>query len=620
MFLQITEPLGSPERNLVQNKLSQAIAIGIDLGTTNSVVAFSKDQKPRALPDADGELLLPSVVAYLDGKSPIVGTSAFDLIDTAPDCVITSSKRLMGRSKKEAQEISGKFANMASEHEGYDQVARLVVGNTLKTPLEVAGHILSALKVQAETALNHPIEKAVITVPAYFDEAARQATKDAAALAGLQVLRLLNEPTAAALAYGLDQGVEGVYAIYDLGGGTFDLSLLRLTKGVFQVLATGGDVTLGGDDIDRLIVEYFYHLTPGRQSTPTTCKQALKVARIAKEYLSCYEQGMWTLPEGIECTLDRTMLDQLTTPLVERTIDICRQVLIDANLMPQDIKGIVLVGGATRMPIVRGRVEEFFGKAPLTNLDPDLVVAMGAALQAEALTHGSETLLLDVTPLSLGLETMGGIVEKIIPRNTPVPATVAQEFTTYQDGQTAMKIHVVQGERELVDHCRSLGEFTLTGIPPLTAGAARIAVTFMVDADGLLTVKAREKTTNIHQEIIVKPSYGLNQDEMRRILSENTQNGGKDIKNRLLIESRIKAQQLLHHLEYALKVDGDLLTALEHDNLAAAMENLEKRLTDTDQDAIVEQQKKLESMSVPFAERRIQRLMDNNGAYRKCQE
>jgi molecular chaperone HscA len=619
MFLQITEPLGNPERNLVQEKLSQTVAIGIDLGTTNSVVAFSKDSKPQALPDAAGDLLLPSVVAYLDGKPPVVGTAAFDFIDTAPDRVVTSSKRLMGRSRQEAQEIAGKFTNIALQ-DSVGQVARLVVGDAVKTPLEVAGHILAALKLQAEHALNHPVEKAVITVPAYFDEAARQATKDAAALAGLQVLRLLNEPTAAALAYGLDQGIEGVYAIYDLGGGTFDLSLLRLTKGVFQVLATGGDVALGGDDIDRLIVEYFYHLNPGSQLTPAAYKQALKMARRAKEYLSRYEQGIWALPGGIECTLDRTMVEQLATPLVEQTIDICRQVLIDADLMPQDIKGIVLVGGTTRMPIVRGRVEEFFGQTPLINLDPDLVVAMGAALQAEALTHGSETLLLDVTPLSLGLETMGGIVEKIIPRNTPVPATVAQEFTTYQDGQTAMKIHVVQGERELVDHCRSLGEFTLTGIPPLTAGAARIAVTFMVDADGLLTVKAMEKTTNTQQEIIVKPTYGLDEHEMHRILSENVQHGEKDIKNRLLIEAKVKAQQLLHHLEHALKVDGDLLNSLERDNLMAAMESLEKHLTSADQGVIVEQQKMLESMSVPFAERRIQRLMDNNGAFSKCQK
>jgi molecular chaperone HscA len=617
MFLQITEPLGSPERNLVQEKLSQTIAIGIDLGTTNSVVAFSKDNKPQALPDAAGDLLLPSVVAYLDGKTPVVGAAAFNSIDTAPGRVVTSSKRLMGRSGGEAQEIAGKFTDIALQDSA---VARLVVGDAVKTPVEVAGHILAALKAQAENALSHPVEKAVITVPAYFDEAARQATKDAAALAGLQVLRLLNEPTAAALAYGLDQGIEGVYAIYDLGGGTFDISLLRLTNGVFQVLATGGDVALGGDDIDRLIVEYFCHLNPEAPLTPAAYKQALKTARSAKEYLSRYEQGIWALPGGVEHTLDRAMVEQLAAPLVEQTIDICRQVLIDAGLTPQDVKGIVLVGGATRMPIVRGRVEEFFGKAPLINLDPDLVVAMGAALQAEALTHGSETLLLDVTPLSLGLETMGGIVEKIIPRNTPVPATVTQEFTTYQDGQTAMKIHVLQGERELVGHCRSLGEFTLTGIPSLTAGAARIAVTFMVDADGLLTVKAVEKTTNTQQEIIVKPSYGLSEQEMRRILSENARYGEKDIKNRLLIEAKVKAQQLLHQLEQALKVDGDLLTSLERDNLATVMEKLEKHLTSADQDAIVEQQKMLETISIPFAERRVQRLMDNDGAFAKCQK
>ncbi len=604
MLLQITEPNSS----LVQEKLSQALAIGIDLGTTNSVVAFSENQRPKALADALGECLVPSVVAYLEG-APIVGEKAVDLVDEVPDQVVTSSKRLMGRSSAEAQNISGKFTHIISDQQSPDTMVRLKVGNEVKTPVEVAADILRTLKNQAESALNQSVERAVITVPAYFDEAARQATKDAAALAGLKVLRLINEPTAAALAYGLNQGIEGVYAVYDLGGGTFDISLLRLTKGVFQVLATGGDAALGGDDIDRLVVEYFHHLSPEVTLTPALYKQALKTMRFTKEYLSHQDQGMWALPGGKEHPLDRFTLEQLSTPLVEKTIDICRQVLIDAHLTPKDIKGVVLVGGATRMPLIQGRVIEFFGQDPLMNLDPDKVVALGAALQAEALTKGAETLLLDVTPLSLGLETMGGLVEKIIHRNTPIPATFSQEFTTYQDGQTAMKIHVLQGERELVDHCRSLAEFTLTGIPPMVAGAARIVITFMVDSDGLLTVSATEKTTNTHQEVAVKPSYGLTEEDYRRILAENANQGAADIKSRLLIETKVKAQQLLHQLEEAIKVDGDLLTTVELESLAKAMEALEQRLTDTDQVAIVERKKTLESISVPFATRRVKRLV-----------
>jgi len=605
MLLQITEPIS----NLVQEKLSQALAIGIDLGTTNSVVAYSQNRKPLVLTDADGTRLLPSVVAYLDGSSPLVGEKAMDLVDEMPDRVVTSSKRLMGRSSEEARELVGKFTLTMMDQQSPVTMVRLKVGDLVKTPVEVAADILRALKGQAESALNQPVEKAVITVPAYFDEAARQATKDAAALAGLTVMRLINEPTAAALAYGLDQGIEGIYAVYDLGGGTFDISLLRMTKGVFQVLATGGDVALGGDDIDRLILEYFHHLSPEVQLTPALYKQALKMVRGTKEYLSQQERGMWALPGGKECPLDRPTLEQLAAPLVEKTIDICRQVLISADLKPKDIKGVIMVGGGTRMPLIQGRVAEFFEQDPLTNLNPDEVVALGAALQAEALTQGAETLLLDVTPLSLGLETMGGLVEKIIPRNTPIPASVSQEFTTYQDGQTAMKIHILQGEREMVGHCRSLGEFTLTGIPAMTAGAARIAVTFMVDVDGLLTVSATEKTTNTHQEVMVKPSYGLTEEDYRRILQENVDYGEKDIRNRLLIETKVKAQQLLHQLDKAIKVDGDLLSAIERTNLLQAMESLEERLTDEDQDAIVKRQKMLESMSVPFATRRVERLV-----------
>jgi molecular chaperone HscA len=604
MLLQITEPI----TNLVQEKLSQALAVGIDLGTTNSVVAFSQNGQPATLADPSGQILLPSVVAYLDKSLVLVGEKALDLVDDMPERVITSSKRLMGRSVKEARELVEKFS-LTTDQDSGDTMVRLTVADFIKTPVEVAADILRALKTQAQVALRQPIEKAVITVPAYFDEAARQATKDAAALAGLEVVRLINEPTAAALAYGLDQGVEGIYAVYDLGGGTFDISLLRLTKGVFQVLGTGGDMALGGDDIDGLIVEYLHHLCPDVALSPPLYKQALKGARRAKEYLSEQEWGMWALPGGKELPLDRTTLEELAIPLVEKTIDICRQVLIEANLTPKDIDGVILVGGATRMPLIKGRVREFFGQDPLTNLNPDEVVALGAALQAEALMHGSQTLLLDVTPLSLGLETMGGGVEKIIPRNTPIPATVSQEFTTYQDGQTVMKIHVLQGERELVPDCRSLAEFNLTGIPPLPSGLARIIVTFQVDVDGLLTVTAFEKTTSTHQEVTIKPSYGLTEEDYRRILQENALHGEQDVKNRLLIEAKVKAQQLLHQLDKAIKVDADLLSKLERENLHQAMEILEERLTDEDQNAIVNQQKLLESLSVPFATRRVRRLV-----------
>lgn len=604
MLLQITEP----NRSLVQEKLSQAVAIGIDLGTTNSVVAICENQKPVIVTDAEGTGLLPSVVAYLNGKAPIVGEEALRLIDELPDLVVTSSKRLMGRSTQEALTSAGKFTPTEQE-KSTDTMVQLKIGKITKTPVEVAADILRALKNRAETSLKQAIEKAVITVPAYFDEAARQATKDAANLAGLKVLRLINEPTAAALAYGLDQGLEGIYAVYDLGGGTFDISLLNMTKGVFQVLATGGDVTLGGDDIDRLLVEYFHHLSPETDLTPALYKQALKTMRSAKEYLTHQDRGMWALPGGKDIPLDRSTLENLSAPLVEKTIDICRQVLIDADLSPQDLKGVVLVGGATRMPFIEGRVTEFFGQDPLSHVNPDEVVALGAALQAEALTKGTDTLLLDVTPLSLGLETMGGIVEKLIPRNTPIPATYSQEFTTYQDGQTMMKIHILQGERELVEHCRSLGEFTLSGIPPMVAGAARIMVTLRVDVDGLLTVSATEKTTNTHQEVTLKPSYGLSEEDYRRILAENIIHGEGDIKNRLLIETKVKAQQLLHQLDTAIKVDGDLLSTVERESLVRAMEALEQRLTDADQDVIVERQKMLESMSVPFATRRVKRLV-----------
>lgn len=603
MLLQLLEP-GAPSTHQDETPI---LAVGIDLGTTNSVVALAQNQRPVALAHESGNIIVPSVVAYPEGQAPIAGVVALELLQTNPQVVVSSIKRLMGRSAEDiGMETNQSY--VIEQSQTSTAMVRLHIGGQTKTPIEISADILRALKDQAEKAIGQPIAHAVITVPAYFDEGGRQATKDAAQLAGLTVLRLINEPTAAALAYGLDQGAEGIYAIYDLGGGTFDISLLKLTKGVFQVLATGGNTALGGDDFDHLIVQYFQEKSKVKDLTDTQYKQALLIARQAKEHLSFHESGFWALPgqsEPIEMT--RTVLNTLCSPLIEQTLNLCQNVLHDADLVMDDIKGVVLVGGSTRMPLLRDRIGNFFRKSPLTNLNPDEIVALGASLQAEALTRGSNTLLLDVTPLSLGLETMGGLVEKIIPRNTPIPATIAQEFTTYQDGQMAMKIHVVQGERELVMHCRSLGEFILSGIPPLIAGAARILVTFSVDVDGLLTVTATEKTTGIHQKVEVKPAYGLTEEDLHRILLENAQRGAQDMEERLLIESRVEGRHLIDALNAALIKDSDLLSEKENKKLRKAMTNMEQLLTESNREAIVDQHKELEELTQSFAEKRVNR-------------
>jgi molecular chaperone HscA len=544
----------------------------------------------------------------------VVGDGARLLMAQEPRNVVASVKRLMGRGAADLHAVAGVLPYEIEPGTGETDMVKLRIGGRPRSPVEISAEILKALRVRAEAALEKPVERAVITVPAYFDDAARTATRDAARVAGLQVLRLVNEPTAAALAYGLDKGSEGLYAVYDLGGGTFDFSLLRLEKGVFQVLATGGDTALGGDDFDRAIAE---RMLAERKADGLAdrvdegaVKNALTLARHMKEQLSDRDQTSGRLElDGVPSfhALTRVEFDAMVSDPVKKTLDIARHVLTDAGMTADGIHGVVLVGGSTRVPAVRSAVAAMIGKPPLTDIDPDEVVALGAALQAEALTGGSDTLLLDVTPLSLGLETMGGLVEKIVPRNTPIPVQLAQEFTTYQDGQDAMAIHVVQGEREMVEDCRSLARFELSGIPPMTAGAARIRVTFAVDADGLLTVSAEERTTGTAQRIEVKPSYGLSHDDMADMLYDSLDYAEEDMARRLLAEAQVEAKRNLLALDAALARDGTLLSAEERAALDEARARLETAVAGDDRDAINAAAEALEALSKPFAERRMDR-------------
>ncbi|MCG5031730.1 Fe-S protein assembly chaperone HscA [Mesosutterella sp. OilRF-GAM-744-9] len=606
-LLQIAEP------GMSETPHSVHLAVGIDLGTTNSLVATVEDGKPRVLVDEQGKALLPSVVRYFPDGSVEVGEKALESAAQDPANTISSAKRLIGHTLSEISNRGSLPFKLLDE----PGIVKISTAAGVKTPEEVSSEVLKVLKQRAEKELGGELVGAVITCPAYFDDAQRQATKDAGRLAGLNVLRLLNEPTAAALAYGLDEEKnEGVYMVYDLGGGTFDVSILKLDRGVFQVLATGGDSALGGDDFDHRVFDWALRacaVAPG-SLTAADKRQLLAESRAVKEALSSEREARFNveLEDGrrLNCRLTRDDLEDMTRDLAERTIAAVRATLADAHLFASEIQGIVLVGGATRMPMIRRCISEELGRSPLTGIDPDKVVAIGAAIQANKLAGNDvdkDFLLLDVTPLSLGLETMGGLAEKVIPRNTPIPVARAQDFTTFRDGQTAMMIHVVQGERELVENCRSLARFELRGIPPMLAGAARIRVTFQVDADGLLSVSAREMTTGVESSVTVKPSYGLSDEEIVRMLRDGNQSAAQDKAARDLREAQVEAKRIVESTASALKEDSDLLGAQEQEEIRKlAAETL--RLSDgSDTQAIKAAMDALARATEHFAELRMDR-------------
>lgn len=603
-LLQISEPDSSPVPH------QRKIAVGIDLGTTHSLVAAVRHSVAEVLPDEHGKALLPSAVYFKSQDDVLVGDDALAYQESKPMDTLVSIKRLMGKSKDDALQTG-----MPYEFEDMGNSVAIATQNATVSPVKVAAQILSALRERAQATLGDDLVGAVITVPAYFDDGQRQATRDAARLAGLNVLRLLNEPTAAAIAYGLDNGSEGVYAVYDLGGGTFDLSLLRLTQGVFEVIATGGDTALGGDDFDEAIVQYFCQQHGiDLSELPQQQRHMLMAARRLREQLSDSDQC--SVSTGIDgplaqISLSRATFETLAQPLIDRTLHCAQRALDDASLSLSDVNGVVMVGGATRMPAVQRMVGTFFKREPLVNLNPDEVVAIGAALQANLLAGnrrpGEDWLLLDVTPLSLGLETMGGLVETIVPRNSTIPVARAQEFTTYRDGQTALAVHVVQGERDLVSECRSLARFELRGIPPMVAGAARIRVTFQVDADGLLNVSAQEQSSGVHAEVTVKPSHGLTDEQITGMLKDSVAQADQDAQLRMLREEQVQAGQLIESIAAALEQDVNLLTEQEKTAIEAQMLATKTALESADIDALRQATKALSACTDDFAAKRMDR-------------